>query len=171
MCLNADTLERVAWGRQLASTFACLISNEGSGPLPDTWAILFFELLLHSHGLNPESHWNCEYGEIWSLDESFVSDLNQRSKAIRTPMRRNRSNLTTTPRRSLTRHGLIKATNGVSLKRNLFRPTISEPSSIFLSSGPSFLATKDGKEFVPSPSSGESLSIDRETYSKRLRVK
>jgi hypothetical protein len=127
-CLESTPKQRNTWARQLSSVFAYLLSHESNTNLPETWAIFFFELVLHAHGLHVESHMKSENREIWCIDEAFQQELQQRHKSTRTPMRRTRNNLTT-PRKSVTRHGLINTPMGTSLKRNLFRPTAPEPSS------------------------------------------
>jgi hypothetical protein len=106
-----------------------MIVNDVETNSSELWAISFFELLLHAHGLHIESHIRHDHREIWCIDEDFQKELEDRYKAIRTPMRRNRSNLTT-PRKSISRNGLITSSPGMALKRNLFKSGIPETKSI-----------------------------------------
>ncbi|KAJ3320544.1 hypothetical protein HDV06_005167 [Boothiomyces sp. JEL0866] len=111
---------------------------------------LFFELLLHCHGLYDSS-----LSIIWGIDDPFKKEIGLRYNVMRTPSRK-RVNLT-----PLRKSRDIIGMSGKALKRNLFKPITNQ--------SPSFVHTMDGKEFVKSPSVDHSL--DREKYSKRLRLK
>jgi hypothetical protein len=128
LCSESTPKQRNSWARQLSSVFAYLLSSYTSTNVRETWAVFFFELLLHAHGLHVESHLKLENREIWCIDEAYQQEIQQR-KLTRTPLRRSRNNLTT-PRKSISRNGLINTPIGASLKRNLFRPLNSEPPSI-----------------------------------------
>ena len=160
LCRKSSIQARNTWARQLATIGGRLIDNSNREKM-DTcqpWAILFFELLMHAHGLKDEGFGN---RMIWSIDAGFEKELRDRLRSMRTPSRRN----IVTPRKSVTRLNLFNGKRSSTLRKSLFgRPSIIEvpTSNIVLKLGPTFIATQDGKH-------GD--SNDRDVYSKRLRLK
>ncbi|KAJ3270765.1 hypothetical protein HDV01_007457 [Terramyces sp. JEL0728] len=144
LCKDESQRTRNQWAHQLSTVFSLLIHKSN-----DNWRFLFFELLLHCHGLYDSS-----LSIIWGIDDQFKKELCSRCQVMRTPSRKR---VTLTPRKSRDIIGM----SGKAIKRNLFKPITNQ--------SPSFVHTMDGKEFVKSPSVDHSL--DREKYSKRLRLK
>ncbi|KAJ3253823.1 hypothetical protein HK103_007684 [Boothiomyces macroporosus] len=145
LCQDESQRTRNQWAQQLSTIFSQLIHKSN-----DNWRFLFFELLLHCHGLYDSS-----LSIIWGIDDQFKKEISLRYNVMRTPSRK-RVNLT-----PLRKSRDIIGMSGKALKRNLFKPITNQ--------SPSFVHTMDGKEFVKSPSVDSSL--DREKYSKRLRLK
>ena len=105
---------RNSWAKQLAKIGGNLIDAQ-------PWAVLFFELLMHSHGLTGDAT-DLSNGTakrlIWCLDLQFEKELRERLKVIRTPSRRN----IMTPRKSVNRQYFMSNVNkrGSALRKNLF---------------------------------------------------
>lgn len=113
LCQQTEAKARNSWARHLSQSFSHLISQK-------EWASQFFELLLHSNGLHAESQ-STERREIWSIDEKYKKEIQQRLLILKTP--RKKSNMT--PRKT-SRIGRCLTGLGKSLKRNLFNNTVIE---------------------------------------------
>jgi hypothetical protein len=159
--VQAET--RSSWAKQVASKFSCVIA-------PQPWAPLFFELLLHAHGLYIESQIADNKRWIWSVDERVQSLVKEREKVLKTPRRKNSLS---TPRKSVSRVGGMFVSMGKSVRRNLFGTknnvnSMPLPDSILMFDvGPVFLKTRDGKDFKASGDGDDQTNL----YSKRLRLK
>jgi hypothetical protein len=129
LCEKTNSSSRNAWARQLATIFSHLIDSSSEA---SAWAIVFFELLMHCHGLYAESQSIDDKKDIWCLDKEFQKELTDKLKTMKT-IALKRSRNASTPRRSINRSNCIKGKIGSSLKRNLFKSTIIEsvPSMTF----------------------------------------
>ncbi|KAJ3333860.1 hypothetical protein HDU91_002832 [Kappamyces sp. JEL0680] len=178
-CQRTTSRTRNYWAKQLSIVFGHVLASN----LPQTittpskrsqdasWRSLFFELLIHSHGLHHEAYGSLEAKELWTLDEEFSKELSKRYQVLRTPARKNKAGLT--PRRSIIRSGIAKVMGGASLKRNLFKSPFSETQG----KQPALTAVAFVQNFLPigpsrSPANPHTESFfDRETFNKRLRLK
>lgn len=130
---RATSRLRNVWAKQLSIVFGHaleereLIVNPSTPSKKSTeasWKALFFELLIHSHGLHAEAYSTHERKDIWSLDDEFNQELKKRYQVMKTPARKTKVGMT--PRRSVSRMGLVKSMSGASLKRNLFKSPFVE---------------------------------------------
>ena len=127
---RATSRLRNVWAKQLSIVFGHalekkdLASNVSTPCMEASWKALFFELLIHSHGLHSEAYVIEEKKEIWTIDEDFNLELKKRYQIMKTPARKTKVGMT--PRRSISRIGLVKSMSGASLKRNLFKSPFIE---------------------------------------------
>lgn len=123
LCRKSSSQARNTWAKQLSVVGGHLIDNKQSdGCQP--WAVLFFELLMHSHGLQDDKD---ENRVIWSIDDQFEKELRERLKYLRTPSRRNMI----TPRKNASRIQMMNGKRNMAVRKNLFgsNTTIQETIS------------------------------------------
>jgi hypothetical protein len=80
------------------------------------FASMFFELLMHCHGLNTEAHNALSEREIWCLAETTMKKIKRELAVLKTPSKR----CQTTPRKAVTRNNHMRA-GFTSAKRSLFK--------------------------------------------------
>lgn len=132
---RASSRTRNVWAKQLSIVFghALEASDVSHGSTPSKkvtdagWKALFFELLIHSHGLHSEAYVSNDKKDIWTLDEEFEKELKVRYQLSKTPSKRAKMGLTPN-RRSVTRMNPMMIRSGSCVKKRIFKPSNLETS-------------------------------------------
>jgi hypothetical protein len=125
-CQKVSARARNVWAKQLSFCIGGTFDQSSAAMTPSknmpdmSWKCVFFELLIHAHGLHSEGYSAGDLKEIWTLDENLVFEVARRYQVMKTPSRR--ANMTPT-RRSVSRNGIIRTMVGSSVRRKLFKPS------------------------------------------------
>lgn len=178
LCQKVSSRARNVWAKQLSVCFGgtldqspSIMTTPSRKLAEPSWKCVFFELLIHAHGLHFEGYSsNGDLKDIWTLDEPLVLEIARRYQVMKTPSRR--VNMTPT-RRSVSRSGIIRTMAGSSVRRNLFKPSKkSDPSkSILTIAEPLNFISVSSEPGAASSAQADQASLDRDVYSKRLRIK